>query len=176
MAVAARVALTLTTEVMPAAVTISALGTGICISVPGKVIVVASANCGESDPTGVLSGIWYLGVRTFGVGAFMGGASFSGGFLFSPSACSAFVFTRTPSLTGVNSETGGIYKGLYEGTSALGSSKTGAGRFRGPGRLGGDKRGRSGILNGSTAHQRTFSGQGVIKGAVLATIESVAAS
>ena len=162
------------TDVMAAALTISALGTGICISVPGKVIVVASANCGRSDPAGFLSGVRYCGTWTFGAGTTMGGATVSRGFLSSASSFSPCTFNRTPLLKVPSAK--GKTKGSYEGTSALGSSNTGAGRFRGPGRLGGDKRGRSGILNGSTGHQRTFSGQGVMKGAVLATIESVAAS
>jgi hypothetical protein len=72
---------TLITEVIAAALTISALGTGIFISVPGKVIVVASANCGRSDSTGFLSGIWYRGTWTLGAGTFMGGTKVSGGFL-----------------------------------------------------------------------------------------------
>lgn len=47
--VAVKVAATLTTEVTAAAATISAFGTGTWISVPGRLIVVASASCGPGS-------------------------------------------------------------------------------------------------------------------------------
>ena len=132
--VAVKVAVTLTTDVIAAADTISALGTGISISNPGTVIVVASANCGESDKAGFLSGIWYCGTWTLGVGATMGGAAFSGGFLSCSSSCPPRAFTRTPLLK--VSPANGKTIGVYEGTSAFGSSNTGAGKDRGSGSRG----------------------------------------
>ena len=84
--VAVKVAATLTTEVTAAAVTISAFGTGICISVPGTVIVVASPNCGRSGNNfcaeGVVPGSWYCDCGISSSGTFMGGTEGSKGFFF----------------------------------------------------------------------------------------------
>lgn len=88
--VAVNVAATLTTDVTAAAVTISAFGTGICISVPGRVIVVASASCGRfccsGCKEGVYSGVWNCGSGIVSAGTGMDGAKGGAGFFSCGSA------------------------------------------------------------------------------------------
>jgi len=82
--VAVKVAVTLTIDVTAAAETISALGTGISMSKPGTVIVVASASCGRlrcsGSKEGCCSGVWYNGTCAAGTDTFMGGTTAAGGF------------------------------------------------------------------------------------------------
>jgi hypothetical protein len=82
--VAVNVAATLTAEVTAAAVTISAFGTGICISVPGRVTVVASASCGRSFVSscteGVYTGDWDNGCGIVSAGTAMDGTTGGAGF------------------------------------------------------------------------------------------------
>jgi len=94
--VAVNVAATLTTDVTAAAVTISAFGTGICISVPGRLIVVASASCGRSfvsrNEEGVGSGDRSSVLGVGSAGAAMGGTT-GGADFFSCSSPAGFALS-----------------------------------------------------------------------------------
>ncbi|MFZ9327597.1 MAG: hypothetical protein ACO24H_09125 [Polynucleobacter sp.] len=98
--VAVRVAVTLTMDVIAAAETISAFGTGISIFVPGTLMVVASVSCGRvcdsGNKEGDGSGVWYCGACTAGVGTAMGGITDAGCFFSFSEACSSCGATRTP--------------------------------------------------------------------------------